>query len=171
MGFLHVHSGPFTPQLLWWVLEHPCPPAAPPMAPFGGWLLVSSPTFVPWLWGTVAGIQSCHLLPSQVRQNLVPHLATLLVLLQIFRISEHRASPAGSEMVTCQETERTPVAFEAFPSSELLTNNCVLRSLEFRDFLKTALDKNPETRPSAAQLLEVGLRVCEPPVSVHRNSL
>ncbi|KAM6251389.1 serine/threonine-protein kinase 10 isoform 1-T1 [Porphyrio hochstetteri] len=27
-------------------------------------------------------------------------------------------------------------------------------SLEFKDFLKTALDKNPETRPSAAQLLE-----------------
>uniref|UniRef100_A0A8C9L820 non-specific serine/threonine protein kinase n=1 Tax=Pavo cristatus TaxID=9049 RepID=A0A8C9L820_PAVCR len=27
-------------------------------------------------------------------------------------------------------------------------------SLEFRDFLKTALDKNPETRPSAAQLLQ-----------------
>ncbi|KFV54640.1 Serine/threonine-protein kinase 10, partial [Tyto alba] len=27
-------------------------------------------------------------------------------------------------------------------------------SLEFRDFLKTALDKNPETRPTAAQLLE-----------------
>jgi len=27
-------------------------------------------------------------------------------------------------------------------------------SVEFRDFLKTALDKSPETRPSAAQLLE-----------------
>ncbi|KAM7140216.1 serine/threonine-protein kinase 10 [Molossus nigricans] len=27
-------------------------------------------------------------------------------------------------------------------------------SVEFRDFLKTALDKNPETRPSASQLLE-----------------
>ncbi|XP_048189887.1 serine/threonine-protein kinase 10 isoform X2 [Perognathus longimembris pacificus] len=27
-------------------------------------------------------------------------------------------------------------------------------SVEFRDFLKTALDKNPETRPTAAQLLE-----------------
>uniref|UniRef100_F7G2G0 non-specific serine/threonine protein kinase n=1 Tax=Monodelphis domestica TaxID=13616 RepID=F7G2G0_MONDO len=27
-------------------------------------------------------------------------------------------------------------------------------SLDFQDFLKTALDKNPETRPSAAQLLE-----------------
>lgn len=29
------------------------------------------------------------------------------------------------------------------------------RSVEFRDFLKIALDKNPETRPSAAQLLQV----------------
>lgn len=28
-------------------------------------------------------------------------------------------------------------------------------SVEFRDFLKIALDKNPETRPSAAQLLQV----------------
>ncbi|KFZ56573.1 Serine/threonine-protein kinase 10, partial [Podiceps cristatus] len=55
---------------------------------------------------------------------------------------------------TCKEIEQTPVAFKAFSSSELLTDNCVLRSLEFRDFLKKALDKNPETRPSAAQLLE-----------------
>lgn len=30
------------------------------------------------------------------------------------------------------------------------------RSPEFNDFLRRALDKNPETRPSAVQLLEVG---------------
>lgn len=30
------------------------------------------------------------------------------------------------------------------------------RSQEFKDFLRKALDKNPETRPSALQLLEVG---------------
>lgn len=29
------------------------------------------------------------------------------------------------------------------------------RSMEFNDFLKKALDRNPETRPTAAQLLEV----------------
>ncbi|XP_037762144.1 serine/threonine-protein kinase 10 [Chelonia mydas] len=35
------------------------------------------------------------------------------------------------------------------------TLNCPSKwSPEFKDFLKTALDKNPETRPSAAQLLE-----------------
>ncbi|XP_038269243.1 serine/threonine-protein kinase 10 [Dermochelys coriacea] len=35
------------------------------------------------------------------------------------------------------------------------TLNCPSKwSSEFKDFLKTALDKNPETRPSAAQLLE-----------------
>lgn len=32
---------------------------------------------------------------------------------------------------------------------------CVLRSQEFKDFLKKSLDKNPESRPDAAQLLEV----------------
>lgn len=30
------------------------------------------------------------------------------------------------------------------------------RSQEFKDFLKKALDKNPETRPTAVQLMEVG---------------
>lgn len=34
--------------------------------------------------------------------------------------------------------------------------SCHSRSPEFNDFLKKSLDKNPETRPSAAQLMEVG---------------
>lgn len=46
-------------------------------------------------------------------------------------------------------------ALSASPRSELTAATCPPRSVEFRDFLKTALDKNPETRPSASQLLEV----------------
>lgn len=31
MGFVVLHSHPFTLQLWGWVLEHPCPQAAPPI--------------------------------------------------------------------------------------------------------------------------------------------
>lgn len=49
--------------------------------------------------------------------------------------------------------------FNCFFTS-LLFSFIYSRSQAFNDFLRKCLDKNPETRPTAAQMLEVGLMLC-----------
>ncbi len=41
------------------------------------------------------------------------------------------------------------------PLGRMFNGFVYFRSRDFKDFLKSALDRNPETRPTAAQLLEV----------------
>lgn len=166
MGFLVLHTHPFTLEAVGMGLGASLSKQLHPGLPLEDNCWCAFLT-MPWPRGTEPSAQSLCLLPSQVRQNLVRHLATLLILLQIIRVAKHRVSCAGSEtmiLVSCklgQNLHRDgadPCGVQGLSLFELLTNNCVLRSLEFRDFLKKALDKNPETRPSAAQLLEVGTK-------------
>lgn len=87
------------------------------------------PISLSWLWAQWPVLSPAVLLPSWVKENLIPCLTRLMILLQIIRIIEHCTSHAVSEMgvvVRCkqgrnlQEIEQTPGAFEAFPCSELL---------------------------------------------------